>query len=71
MEPVGVETVNTVSLLAAVCDTLSAAYGLMFFAGLSECRFSVPAPSQAALFRSLSEKEVIAKSYPIQPVIQL
>ena len=71
MEPVGVETVNTVSLLATVCDTLSAAYGLLFSAGLSECRFSVPAPSQAALFRSLSEKEVIAKSYPIQPVIQL
>ena len=71
VEPVGVETVNTVSLLATVCDTLSAAYGLLFSAGLSECRFSVPAPSQAALFRSLSEKEVIAKSYPIQPVIQL
>ena len=44
MEPVGVETVNTVSLLATVCDTLSAAYGLLFSAGLSECRFSVPAP---------------------------
>ena len=71
VEPVGVETVNTVSLLATVCDTLSVAYGLLFSAGLSECRFSVPAPSQAALFRSLSEKEVIAKSYPIQPVIQL
>lgn len=61
MEPVGVETVNTVSLLAAVCDTLSAAYGLMFFAGLSECRFSVPAPSQAALFRSLFEKRSYRK----------
>ena len=44
MEPVGVETVNTVSLLAAVCDTLSAAYHLLFSAGLYECRFSVPAP---------------------------
>ena len=65
------ETVNTVSLLATVCDTLSDAYHLLFSAGLSECRFSVPAPSQAALLRSLSEKEVIAKSYPIQPVIQL
>ena len=38
------ETVNTVSLLATVCDTLSAAYRLLFSAGLSECRFSVPAP---------------------------
>ena len=56
LKPVGAETVNTVSLLAAVCDTLSAAYGLLFSAGLSECRFSVPAPSQAALFRLLSEK---------------
>ena len=56
LNPVGAETVNTVSLLAMVCDTLSAAYGLLFSAGLSECRFSVPAPSQAALSRSLSEK---------------
>ena len=32
------------SLLATVCDTLSAAYGLLFSAGLSERRFSVPAP---------------------------
>ncbi|MEY8379340.1 hypothetical protein AALD22_27065, partial [Lachnospiraceae bacterium 56-18] len=32
------------ALLAAVCDTLSAAYHLLFSAGLSECRFSVPAP---------------------------
>ena len=69
--PIRAETVNTVSLLATVCDILSAAYRLLFSAGLSECRFSVPAPSQAALLRSLSEKEVIAKSYPIQPVIQL
>jgi hypothetical protein len=31
----------------------------------------VPAPAfPTALSRSLSEKEVIAKSYPIQPVIQ-
>ena len=44
LKPVGAETVNTVSLLATVCDTLSAAYGLLFSAGLSECRFSVPAP---------------------------
>lgn len=44
LKPVGVETVNTVSLLATVCDTLSAAYGLLLSAGLSECRFSVPAP---------------------------
>jgi len=44
LKPVGAETVNTVSLLATVCDTLSAAYGLLFSAGLSERRFSVPAP---------------------------
>ena len=44
LKPVGAETVNTVSLLAAVCDTLSAAYRLLFSAGLSERRFSVPAP---------------------------
>jgi len=44
LKPVGAETVNTVSLLAAVCDTLSAAYRLLFSAGLSECRFFVPAP---------------------------
>ena len=56
LKPVGAETVNTVSLLAAVCDTLSAAYHLLFSAGLSERRFSVPAPSLAALFRLLSEK---------------
>lgn len=44
IKPVGAETVNTVSLLAAVCDTLSAAYGLLFSAGLSERCFFVPAP---------------------------
>ena len=49
-------TISFVSLLATVCDTLSAAYGLLCSVGLSECRFSIPAPSQAALFRSLSGK---------------
>ena len=49
-------TISFVSLLAAVCDTLSAEYGLLCSVGLSECRFSIPAPSQAALFRSLSGK---------------
>ncbi len=43
LKPVGAETVNTDSLLATVCDTLSAAYHLLFSAGLSERRFSVPA----------------------------
>ena len=72
MEPVGVETVNTVSLLAAVCDTLSDAYGLLFSAGLSERRFSVPAPHlRRRCFAHSPKKEVAAKSYPIQPVIQL
>ncbi|MEZ3433224.1 MAG: hypothetical protein K1W34_01050, partial [Lachnospiraceae bacterium] len=70
--PVGAETVNTVSLLATVCDTLSAAYGLLFSAGLSECRFSVPAPvSGGVVSLTLRKKEVVAKSYPIQSVIQL
>ena len=70
LKPVGVETVNTVSLLAAVCDTLSAAYRLLFSAGLSECRFSVPAPiSGGVVSLTLRKKEVVAKSYPIQPVI--
>ncbi len=36
MEPVGVETVNTVSLLATVCDTLFAVYRLLFSAVLPE-----------------------------------
>ena len=72
LKPVGAETVNTVSLLAAaVCDTLSAAYGLLFSAGLSECRFSVPAPVSGGVVSLTLRKEVIAKSYPIQPVIQL
>jgi hypothetical protein len=70
VEPVGVETVNTVSLLATVCDTLSVAYGLLFSAGLSECRFSVPASFLGGVVSlTLRKKEVIAKSYPIQPVI--
>ena len=71
LKPVGAETVNTVSLLAAVCDTLSAAYGLLFSAGLSECRFSVPAPSQAALFRLLSEKRGYRKiiSHPADHLV--
>ena len=66
------ETVRTVSLLATVCDTLSAAYRLLFSAGLSECRFfcSCPHPRRRCFARS-PKKEVIAKSYPIQPVIQL
>ena len=71
LKPVGAETVNTVSLLAAVCDTLSAAYGCCFPPVCLNVVFLSLPPSQAALFRSLSEKEVAAKSYPIQPVIQL
>lgn len=87
-------------MLVTVVDTLS----LLIFAGLPECRFSVPAPeshrSVASLrrhklcfahFRAMHEKfahavapplpkksddfsgapTVLAKSYPIQPVIQL
>lgn len=40
------------------------------FAVLPECR-SCPCFFSAALSRSLSEREIIAKSYPIQTVIQL
>ena len=65
MEPVGVETVNTVSLLATVCDTLSAAYGLLFSAGLSECRFSVPAPvSGGVVSLTLRKKRSLQNHIP-------
>ncbi len=43
LKPVGAETVNTVSLLAAVCDTLSAAYGL-FFCRSVRMSFFYPCP---------------------------
>ena len=44
-----------------------------FFAGLPKCRFSVPAPEsyRSVVSLSLFTQEVLAKSYPIQPVIQL
>ena len=44
-----------------------------FFAGLSERRFSIPAPDshRSVVSLSLLTQEVLAKSYPIQPVIQL
>jgi len=43
------------------------------FAGLPECRFSIPAPEshRSVISLSLLTQEVLAKSYPIQPVIQL
>ena len=63
MEPVGVETVNTVSLLAAVCDTLSAAYGLLFSAGLSECRFSVPAPISGGVVSLTLRKKRLSQNH--------
>jgi len=43
LKPVGAETVNTVSLLAAVCDTLSAAYDL-FFCRSVRMSFFYPCP---------------------------
>ena len=60
------ETVRTVSLLATVCDTLSAAYRLLFSAGLSECRFSVPAPIPGGVaslaLRKRGHRKVISHS---------
>ena len=43
------------------------------FAGLPECRFSVPAPEshRSVVSLSLLTQKVLAKSYPIQPVIPL
>ena len=61
------ETVNTVSLLATVCDS-KLSFPSVLFAVLPECSSS---PRQAALSCSLSEREVLVKSYPIQSVIQL
>ncbi len=64
MEPVGVETVNTVSLLAAVCDTLSAAYGCCFPPVCLNVVFLSLPPFQAALFRLLSEKRLSQNHIP-------
>ncbi len=46
---------------------------ISFFAGLPECRFSVPAPEshRSVVSLSLFTQEVLAKSYPIQSVILL
>ena len=56
-------------MLVTVVDTLS----LLTLAGLSECRFSIPAPEshRSVVSLSLLTQEVLAKSYPIQPVIPL
>ena len=56
-------------MLVTVVDTLS----LLTFAGLPECRFSIPAleSHRSVVSLSLLTQEVLAKSYPIQPVIQL
>ncbi len=61
------ETVNTVSLLATVCDSKLSFPSVLLPFHLN----AVPTPRQAALSCSLSEREVLAKSYPIQSVIQL
>lgn len=63
LKPVGAETVNTVSLLAAVCDTLSAAYHLLFSAGLSECRFSVPAPISGGVVSLTLRKKRLSQNH--------
>ena len=66
LKSVGAETVNTVSLLATVCDTLSAAYGLLFSAGLSERHFSVPAPISGGVvlltLRKIGCRKIISHS---------
>ena len=63
LKPVGAETVNTVSLLAAVCDTLSAAYCLLFSAGLSECLFSVPAPVSSGVVSLTLRKKRLSQNH--------
>ena len=63
LKPVGAETVNTVSLLAAVCDTLSAAYGLLFSAGLSERCFFVPAPISGGVVSLTLRKKRLSQNH--------
>ena len=63
LKPVGAETVNTVSLLAAVCDILSAAYNLLFSAGLSECRFSVPVPISGGVVPLTLRKKRLSQNH--------
>ena len=62
------ETVNTVSLLVTVCDVVVTVI-FVSFAVLPKCS-SCPGVTPQRCY-ALSQKEVIAQSYPIQPVIQL
>lgn len=68
LKPTSAETVNTVSLLVTVCD-IAAAVISVFSAVLPECSSCPLSGSVVSL--ALWKREVIAKSYPIRPVIQL